>query len=322
MKAFTIHPNDAGQRLDRFVRKVAPTLPPALLQRYIRVKRVKLNGRRAQNGELLRPGDLVELYVNDEFFPLGDASSLPFLTARGELDIVYEDDDLLLVDKRPGLVVHEDDAGEQDTLIARVQRRLYERGQYDPARENSFVPALCNRIDRNTGGIVIAAKNAATLRVVNELIRDRLVKKHYLCLVQGTPHPPEGKLRHHLLKDERTKRVEVFERPVPGAKTAVTQYRTVASDGRRSLLEIELHTGRTHQIRAQLAHIGHPLLGDAKYGRARDSRGSGLKHQALYAHRLMFDAGERAEHLAHLNGRLFEVPRVWFADDFLAGRLK
>ncbi len=316
MKAFTINQNDAGQRLDRFVLKVAPSLPGGLLQRYIRIKRIKRNGKRTQNNQILAAGDLVELYINDEFFPPEADSPLSFLAAGQELTIVYEDENLLLADKEPGLVVHEDESGERDTLIGRIQRYLYEKKEYDPAAENSFAPALCNRIDRNTGGIVIAAKNAATLRVMNSLIRDRLVQKYYLCVVFGHLSPPSATLKNYLLKDEREKQVTVFDRPHPDAKTALTKYRVVAENDRFSLLEIELLTGRTHQIRAQLAHAGHPLLGDAKYGTAAQNKGTGWRYQALCAYQLVFDAADRAEHLAYLNGKRFAVEQVAFTRMF------
>jgi len=316
MKQFTIGPNDAGQRLDRFVKKAAPALPVSLLQRAIRLKRIKVNGKRAQNAQMLARGDVVSLYLNDEFFPPAEADAHPFLAARGGVSIVYEDENLLLADKEPGLVVHEDDGGERDTLIARIQKYLYDKGEYDPDAEASFAPALCNRIDRNTGGIVIAAKNAATLRVMNALLRGRLIRKQYLCIAHGRMEPAGGTLRHYLRKDARRNRVEVFDSPQPGARTAVTRYRVLRENGRFSLLEIDLLTGRTHQIRAQLAHIGHPLLGDAKYGLARRNAGTGYRHQALWSYRLTFDAGEAAEHLAYLNGRTFTAEDVPLLRDF------
>lgn len=316
MKAFIINENDAGQRLDRFVKKVAPTLPVSLLQRYIRIKRIKVNNKRAENGTVLALGDTVLLYINDEFFPPDEGSAFAFLAAQQKLAVIYEDENILLADKEPGLVVHEDDAGERDTLIARIQRYLYEKKEYNPAAENSFAPALCNRIDRNTGGIVIAAKNAATLRVVNTLIRDRLIEKYYLCVVHGHLSPQSGTIKSYLLKDETQNRVEVFSSPRPGAKTAITKYRTVKQNARFSLLEIELLTGRTHQIRAQISSIGHPLLGDTKYGTAQQNKGTGFKFQALYAYRLKFSAGDKAEHLQYLNGRLFEVRDVPFLSLF------
>jgi len=316
MKEFLINENDAGQRLDRFVKKVAPSLPSSLLQRYIRIKRIKINGKRGENASLLQCGDSVQMYINDEFFPPEEGSATDFMAAKNYLNIVYEDENILLVDKEPGLVVHEDDTGERDTLIARIQRYLYEKKEYDPKAENSFAPALCNRIDRNTGGIVIAAKNAASLRVMNELIKERLIDKYYLCVVHGSITAKSGSLKNFLLKDEKENLVKVFDSPRPGAKTAVLNYKTLDRNDRFSLLEVELLTGRTHQIRAQFSHLGHPLLGDTKYGTAKQNKGTGYRFQALYSYKLRFSAGEKAEHLSYLNGKEFSVKNVPFLSFF------
>ncbi len=316
MKEFLINQNDAGQRLDRFVKKVAPSLPSSLLQRYIRIKRIKINGKRGENASVLQPGDMVQMYINDEFFPPEEGSSTEFMAAKGSLNIVYEDENIMLVDKEPGLVVHEDETGDRDTLIARIQRYLYEKKEYDPEAENSFAPALCNRIDRNTGGIVIAAKNAASLRVMNELIKERLIDKYYLCVVHGNVAAKTGSLKNFLLKDESKNIVRVFDAPRPGAKTALLKYKMLDRNDRFSLIEVELLTGRTHQIRAQFSHIGHPLLGDTKYGTAKQNKGTGYKFQALYSYKLIFSAGEKAEHLAYLNGKEFVVKNVPFLSLF------
>lgn len=316
IKAFVVLPNDAGQRLDRFVKKVAPTLPNALLQRYIRIKRIKCNGKRCENAQPLQAGDCVEMYINDEFFAPQADSPLAFLAAPAALQIVYEDENLLLLDKQPGLVVHEDDEGSRDTLIARVQHYLYDKKEYDPAAEQSFAPALCNRIDRNTGGIVIAAKNAATLRVMNALIRERLLQKQYLCVVHGDMPQAAGTLKSYMQKNKQTKLVQVSTVPRPGAKTALTRYRVLRRREGLSLLEVELLTGRTHQIRAQMAALGRPLLGDTKYGTAKRNRGTGFRYQALYSYRLAFLPTEQAEHLQYLCGRSFTVAQVPFLQLF------
>ena len=182
MREITIGKNDAGQRLDRFVSKSLPLLPPALLQKYIRLKRIKCHGARAQRDQRLQEGDILQLYINDEFFDKPREDNLFLTLFKPSLDIVYEDENLLLLNKRPGLVVHADETEKVNTLINHIQAYLYQKREWNPRWENAFTPALCNRIDRNTGGIVIAAKNAETLRIINEKIRDREIDKRYLCV--------------------------------------------------------------------------------------------------------------------------------------------
>ncbi|MDE5578154.1 MAG: RluA family pseudouridine synthase, partial [Oscillospiraceae bacterium] len=171
MKEFIINVNDAGQRLDKFVVKAVPRLPQSMMYKAIRNKRIKLNGKRAEISSRLREGDTVQMYLNDEFFD--NAPETEFMSVTSALNVLYEDENILLLDKKNGMVVHEDNDNTADTLINRVKRYLYEKGEYDPDAENSFAPALCNRLDRNTGGIVIAAKNAESLRILNQKIRDR-----------------------------------------------------------------------------------------------------------------------------------------------------
>ena len=237
MREFTIGKNDAGQRLDRFVSKNLPLLPPALLQKYIRLKRIKVNGRGAKRDVRLSAGDVLQLYINDEFFDKPNEENLFLTLFQPRLDIVYEDENLLLADKRPGLVVHADETEKINTLINHIQAYLYQKKEWSPRWENAFAPALCNRIDRNTGGIVIAAKNAETLRIVNKKIRDQELKKSYLCVTVGCPRPAAGKIEGFLLKDEAKKQVSFYRRPVPGGRSAVTLYRTLESRGELSLVE-------------------------------------------------------------------------------------
>ena len=191
MRELIVNQNDAGQRLDKFLTKAVPLLPQSLLYKSIRTKRIKRNGKRCAISDRLQPGDVISLYLSDDLFG-GDSQAPAFLAAPSRLDIVYEDENILLVDKRPGLIVHEDSGHQVDTLINRILHYLYQKGEYDPAQEQSFVPSLCNRIDLNTGGIVIAAKNAPALRVLNEKIRLHQVQKFYLCLVHGTPSPRQA----------------------------------------------------------------------------------------------------------------------------------
>ena len=315
MKELTISQNDAGQRLDRFLAKAVPLLPASLAQKYIRLKRIKCNGARADRDTRLQAGDVLQLYINDEFFDKPREDNAYLTVATPKLNIVYEDDHILLVDKRPGLAVHPHDGAEYGrTLIDHIQAYLYQKREWRPREENSFTPALCNRIDRNTGGIVIAAKNAEALRILNQKIKDRELDKRYLCIVHGTPKPREGTLKGYLFKDAVKNRVYVSEKSQPGAKTCATNYRTLQTKDGLSLVECQLITGRTHQIRAQMAHAGHPLLGDGKYGKL-DKRYD-RKYQALYSYKLLFDFRTDGGILRYLHGKEFQVEDVDFVQEY------
>ena len=308
MREIVITKNDAGQRLDKFLQK-SLRLPPALMYRYLRKKRIKRNGQRAAGGDVLREGDRLSLYIGDEFF---EAAPRARHTGFPPPQIIYEDESVLVLNKPQGLLSH--GGPEEDTLINRMLGYLESTGAYDPAAEMSFAPALCNRIDRNTGGIVIAAKNAETLRIINEKIKNHEVEKSYLCITVGRPKPVEGKIAGFLLKDEAKKQVAFYRRPIPGGKTAVTLYRTLETRGPLSLVECRLLTGRTHQIRVSMAEIGCPLLGDGKYGKL-DKRFD-RNYQALYSYKLTFTFTTDAGSLAYLNGKSFRVEKVDFAEQY------
>ena len=315
MKEFTIGTNDAGQRLDRFLGKAVPLLPASLAQKYIRIKRIKLNGGRAERDTRLKAGDVLQLYINDEFFDKPREDNAFLTVATPKLNIVYEDEHILLADKRPGLAVHPHDGAEYGrTLIDHIQAYLYQKREWRPREENAFTPALCNRIDRNTGGIVIAAKTAEALRVMNQKIKDRELDKRYLAIVEGTPKPPKGSLKGYLFKDAKKNRVFVTDTPQTGAKSCQTNYVTLVSKNGISLVECELITGRTHQIRAQFSHAGHPLLGDGKYGKL--NKRFDRAYQALYSYKLTFQFTTDAGALEYLNGKSFRVEKVDFVDEY------
>ena len=305
MREFTINKNDAGQRLDRFVGKSVPLLPESLLQKYIRLKRIKVNGKGSKRDVRLAQGDKVQLYINDEFFqrPSEDNAYLKINTPK--VDILYEDENILLADKKPGVLCHSAGEWDYNTLISNIKAYLYKNGQWDPKAENSFSPALCNRIDRNTSGIVIAAKNAESLRIIDEKLRSREIEKFYLAAVWGQLNPPNGQLTGYIVKDARLNRVYVRNTQEKGAKTAITRYKTLKSRGDISLLECQLMTGRTHQIRAQLSAAGHPLVGDGKYGSRKMPQGLDLPGQALCSYRLRFAFKGDAGPLEYLSGREF-----------------
>ena len=319
MKEFQIKKNDAGQRLDKFLTKAVKGLPISLMYKYIRTKKIKVNRARTEQKYVLQEGDIVQLFIKEEFFdsPEKDNSALASITPK--LTIVYEDENIILCNKRPGVLVHEDDEGKDNTLIMHIKAYLYQKGEYDPDNEQSFAPALCNRIDRNTGGIVIGAKNAEALRVMNEKIKNDEISKFYYCVVHGKMPKKADTLTGFLLKDSDKNQVKIFDKQVKGSKNIITKYKVVSEKNNTSLLEIELVTGRTHQIRAHMSYIGHPLLGDGKYGINKDDRAKGYKYQALYAYRLRFDFDDNSGVLGYLKGKEVKLSRddVWFLKDFI-----
>ncbi len=316
MKEFIIKSNDSGQRLDKFMKKAAPTLPTGMLYKFLRTKKIKVNRKRAEGSQMLSENDVVSCYINDDFFPSSanhqqSMKKHTFLSTPAELEVVFEDENLLIVYKPVGLVVHDDDHNTTDTLIARVQCYLYKKGDYNPNAEQSFCPALCNRLDRNTSGLVIAAKNAATLREVNRLIRENRVHKSYLCITIGTPPKKQDTIHAFHMKPLGSKTVKISSKRIDGYKEIITKYNVLAVKEQLSLVKIDLITGRTHQIRAHMAFAGTPLLGDDKYGKLDLNRRYTCKYQQLCAYRLTFEP-EKDSFLSYLNGKRFTCPEPKF----------
>ncbi len=292
MKQFTVGENDAGQRLDKFLAKLMKNTPMGMIYKWIRKKRVKVNGKKQEISYMLKVGDALELYINDEFFdeePKAVKKSSPLL-------VVYEDENLIVADKPSGIAAH----GEADCLLDRVQSYLFEKGEYDPKRENTFAPSLCNRIDKNTSGLVIAAKNAATLRLVNEKLKNREIDKYYVARVEGELDPNEGIIEGYTKKNEKARKMEFYQKELNGTKYCKTAYRVLADN----LVEVKLLTGRTHQIRASFAAMGHPLVGDVKYGAAKNGRSD---FQTLRAYKIEFNFRTPAEGLEYLKGKIIEM---------------
>lgn len=321
MKSYTIKTNDANQRLDKFLLKSFPKLPKALMYKYVRIKRIKVNGKRAEISTRLNVGDVVDLYINDEFLEKKE-TVYDFMSAGKSISIVYEDENIILLNKKVGLLSHPDETEYVDTLITRVKRYLFEKGEYKPEDETSFAPALVNRIDRNTSGIVICAKTATALRVLNQKMKDRELHKLYLCVVHGKPEKKTDTIEGYLVKDEKKNKVFVSKNQQNGGKLIRTKYTVLGYSDGLSLLEIDLLTGRTHQIRAHMASIGHPLLGDGKYGNNKQNKESGYKKQCLCSYKLIFDFTTDAEELSYLNGKEFTIDDVWFKNEFYDGTLK
>ena len=317
MHELTVKKNDAGQRLDKFITKTID-IPMGLLYKSIRTKKIKVNRKRAEVNTVLAEGDTVQCFLSEEFFKKStDTTSFDRITPH--LSIIYEDENIMLLNKRPGVSVHEDENGSTNTLITHVLAYLYQKREYSPENEQSFTPALCNRIDRNTGGIVIAAKTAEALRVMNEKIKNREIDKFYLAAVHGIPQKKEDTLYAYLRKDDKQNIVKVYDKnPPKDAKRIITKYRVIAKKRDTSLIEVELLTGRTHQIRAHMAYIGHPLVGDGKYGVNRADRAEGYKYQALYSYKLRFSFNGEPTVLEYLNGKEFKIPKndIYFVAEY------
>lgn len=307
MKEFIINKNDAGQRLDKFIEKSTQGMPKSLIYKSIRTKKIKVNRKRAEANYFLCEGDVVLMFLKDEFFAAYNPEEY-YLNLIPRIDVVYEDNDLLLVNKPMGVSCIADDREDKETLVNHIKAYLYRKGEYSPDKENSFAPALCNRIDRNTCGIVIAAKNADTLRKINDDIKYRRIGKKYLCIVHGNPVPRNNIIEGYLIKDSKTNTVKIYDKKPqkPNAKSIKTGYKVLSSKKGYSLVEVELFTGRTHQIRAHMAHIGYPLLGDGKYGINKDDKKLGFKYQAL------------CSYSTTINGREYRIDpdSIWFVKEY------
>ena len=315
MQKFTIGENDANQRLDKYLTKMFPNLPQSMMYKAIRKKDIKLNKKRCEISSRLSVGDELELYIKDEF--LETKQSKPSIySVVPVLSVLYEDNNILLVDKKPGISVHSDlTEDKNEDLITQIQAYLYLKGEYNPKDKSSFTPALCNRIDKNTGGIVIAAKNATALRVMNEKIKNREISKKYLCIVHGTLEKKSDTMNAYHIKNSKLNRAFIFDEPQEGARKISTKYKVLKEKEGLSLVEVDLLTGRTHQIRAHFAYIGHPLAGDTKYGTNKQNQHLNYKHQALYSYKIKFNFTTSSP-LDYLKGKEFTVEKVDFAEEF------
>lgn len=305
MKRFTAGENENGVRLSRFVEAVTTGMPKGMMYKSFRNKRIKVNGKRGEPDTRLQPGDVIEMYINDEFFPAVTVTSVKKPPRRQPpVTVIYEDEDIAVLYKPAHLLCHSDRTGDPN-LVDAFTARLIEEGKYDPKAENRFAPALCNRLDRGTEGLVIAAKSYTALRDMNEIIREDWLKKEYLTITIGTP--PAGRHIAWLQHSEKGNKVRVHARESEGYKQIITDVTPIRSNGPFTLCRIGLLTGRTHQIRSHLAFLGHPVLGDIKYGNRAMNERTGFKTQALCAQRLTFGRIPESNSLHRLSGRVIKL---------------
>ncbi|MDE6863069.1 MAG: RluA family pseudouridine synthase [Eubacterium sp.] len=314
MKSFIITDKDAGGRVDRFISKTFDKLPKSLMYKEIRKKNIKVNKKRCTPEQVLSSGDLLELYLKDDVLEIRK-KHYDFLNASTDLDIIYEDNNIILINKKVGVLCHPDGKDYIDNIVARLKRYLYDKKEWNP-ETSTFTPSLANRIDRNTGGIVIGAKNSQALKIINDKIKAREIEKYYLTVVHGKMSKKSELLSAYLTKNEKKNMVTVTDNQAPNSKKIITEYTVLDYYPDASLLQVKLHTGRTHQIRAHLAHIGHPLYGDGKYGNEK-----GRYRQALYSYKLHFNFSDE-NILSYLNHKTFQANNIELLDDYKEKKFK
>ena len=307
MKKFIAGENENGVRLSRFVESVTRDMPRSLLYKSFRNKRIKVNGKRGEADTRLSSGDVIELYINDEFFP-----EKPVVPAKKPprrqppVKVIYQDENIAVLYKPAHLLCHSDRTGDANLVDASTQH-LTQKGEYDPHGENRFKPGICNRLDRGTEGLVIAAKNYAALRDMNEIIRTDLLKKEYYTITVGIPQ--SGRFTAWWEHDDKNNKVSIHAHRSPDKrrKQIITDVDVLRTAGPFALCKIGLVTGRTHQIRAHLAYLGKPVLGDIKYGNRKMNERTGTKTQALCAVRISFLDVPEENTLHYLSGKVIKL---------------
>lgn len=288
MKEFIIKENEAGQRFDKYLAKLLSKAPKGFVYKMLRKKNIKLNDKKASGGEKLQPRDRVSVYLSDETFAKFSPSREVSYESGEKLNILYEDAHILLVNKPAGMLSQRA-SGKEPSLVEYLIGYLVESGQLTREELATFHPSVCNRLDRNTSGIIACGKSLTGLQELARLFSGRLLHKKYLCIVKGVIKK-EKFIKGYLHKDEKCNKVTIQEKGTPETVPIETRYRPICTNGKVTLLEVELITGRTHQIRAHLASVGHPIIGDFKYGEravneAYRSR-YGLNSQLLHSYRL------------------------------------
>lgn len=308
LKQVVIDKNDSGQRLDRFLKKYLSEASQSFIYKMLRKKRIKLNNKKAEPNTIISEGDTIQLYLSDETIDKFKASN-KIENSKLVPRIIYEDENIILINKPVGILSHSANKEYGNNIADSIIHYLCQKGEFNPRVEKTFKPSICNRLDRNTSGIIIGAKNYEALKKMNLSIKEGHVHKYYKTIVKGIVQE-EGIIEGYLSKDEELNKVKVLEDKEGNAKKIVTKIKVLKTSNKYSLLEIELITGRTHQIRAHLSSLGHPVIGDVKYGNKRVNEffreNYGLEGQFLHAYKVEFSNMESP--LDYLNGKVFTAP--------------
>ena len=304
MKEFIIEKDFDGQRLDKLMFKLMPTLRASEIYMSLRKKKVRVNGKHKDGTYRLNYGDVVWIYMNDECFSENIVKH-SWISAKSDISVVYEDENIIIANKPSGMPSQDID-GNSDSLESRMRSYLYKKGEIDLNSPLSFIPSLCHRIDRNTSGLVIMAKTASALRIINQKIKDREIRKFYICETETAPSPQSGKICGWLFRDQGMRKM-IFSTTKPetnpDAVWCETIYKTLKG-GSPATVEAELLTGRTHQIRAGFSYIGSPLRGDVKYGAKADG---GSQYQRLTSYKIIFDFNTPSGELEYLSGKIITI---------------
>ena len=313
MKEIIVGVNDHGQRIDRFLRKYFENAPLSFIYKNLRKKNITVNGKKVKPEDMLSENDVIKFFISDEV--IEKYRKKEKAVRRDEFpNIIYEDENIALIDKPAGILSHSTKEFEKNILDMFIYY-LIQKKEYVPRLNKTFRPALCNRLDRNTSGILIGAKNADALREINAAIKNRDISKYYITLVHGKT---KDKFSHsaYAVKNESRNRVRMSHNEDEG-KSAVTHFKTLKTKGEYSILEVNLVTGRTHQIRSALKSMGYPVVGDRKYGQDKinkDFTKYGLNNQFLHSYKLKFNGLDK---LSYLNGREFISPMPKIYDEIL-----
>ncbi len=290
--------NEAGQRCDKFLRKFLKDVPLSAIYKGFRKGDIKVNDKKAKENYVIQEGDIISIkYIQTS------GEKKKFQRIDNKLKITYEDENILMVEKWPGVLVHSNSKNGEPTLTDYVLSYLYDKGDYEPEKEITFTPAPCNRLDMNTSGIVIFGKNFKYLKILNETIRERDIEKYYMALVKGKIK--DGIYKGYILKNEENNVSRIYDNPVKNSKEIAMDVKSLESCGTFSLIEINLLTGRSHQLRAHLAHLGNPIVGDSKYGDKKLNsffvNRYGLNYQYLYAYKVIIKSD--LEELSYVNNK-------------------